>query len=106
MTLEDFQRESEQERGRGREGGSKGGKEGGTEGGREGEGADVECNHAGPLRHFHLIRNCPPLGPYGRNMLRALWWSYGVGVLTWCAMTRSNMARSPGLVFRVEGFGL
>ena len=30
-----------------------------------------------------LIRNSPPLGPYGRPMPRALWWSYGVDVFVW-----------------------
>jgi len=30
----------------------------------------LRCGEAGAL-----IRNSPPLGPYSRNMSRALWWS-------------------------------
>ena len=28
-------------------------------------------------RRISLTRNCPPVGPYSGNMLRALWWSEG-----------------------------
>ena len=31
-------------------------------------------------RGFSLIRNSAPLGPYSRNMRRALWWSWGEGL--------------------------
>ena len=31
-------------------------------------------------RGTSLIRNCAPLGPYSRNMPRALWWSWGGGL--------------------------
>ena len=30
-----------------------------------------------PNRGTSLIRNSAPLGPYGRNMPKALWWSWG-----------------------------
>ena len=33
----------------------------------------------GPHRGSLLIRKRPPLGPYGRLMPRALWWSVGEG---------------------------
>ena len=35
---------------------------------------------ARPYRGTSLIRNSAPLGPYSRNMPRALWWSYGGGL--------------------------
>ena len=31
-----------------------------------------------------LIRNSAPLGPYGRNMLRALWWSWAGELFLMC----------------------
>ena len=31
-------------------------------------------------RDTSLMRDSAPLGPYSRNMPRALWWSYGVGL--------------------------
>ena len=34
-------------------------------------------------RGTSLIKNSAPLGPYSRNMFRALWWSYGGGALSY-----------------------
>jgi hypothetical protein len=40
------------------------------------------CVHRG-YRGESLIRNSAPLGPYSRNMSRALWWSYGGGAVSY-----------------------
>jgi hypothetical protein len=35
------------------------------------------CIYDSAYRGTSIIRNSTPLGPYNRNMPRALWWPYG-----------------------------
>ena len=35
--------------------------------------------HSAGYRGTSLIRNNPPVGPYRSPMLKAIWWSWGVG---------------------------
>jgi len=49
-------------------------------------------------RGTSLIRNSAPLGPYSRNMPRALWWSWGGGLFL--------MSEVPLYAYLVDGGNL